>query len=59
MCPTEFSLLVNELQILFDSKDTYQFVRLQIIEILAHYGIHPDIEDHDPLTYQLTDTYNS
>lgn len=59
MCPTEFSLLVNELQILFDSKDTYQFVRLQIIEILAHYGIHPDIEDHDPRAYQLTDTYNS
>lgn len=59
MCPTEFSLLVNELQILFDSKDTYQFVRLQIIETLAHYGIHPDIEDHDPRAYRLTDTYNS
>lgn len=59
MCPTEFSLLVNELQILFDSKDTYKFVRLQIIETLAHYGIHPDIEDHDPRIYQLTDTYNS
>ena len=59
MCPTEFSLLVNELQILFDSKDTYQFVRLQIIEILAHYGIHPDIEDHDPRAYRLIDTHNS
>jgi hypothetical protein len=59
MCPTEFSLLVNDLQILFDSKDTYKFVRLQIIETLAHYGIHPDIEDHDPRAYRLTDTYNS
>jgi hypothetical protein len=59
MCPTEFSLLVNELQILFDSKDTYKFVRMRIIEILAHYGIHPDIEDHDPQAYPLIDTYNS
>lgn len=59
MCPTEFSLLVNELQILYDSKDTYKFVRMRIIEILAHYRIHPDVEDHDPQSYPLIDAYNS
>lgn len=59
MCPTEFSLLVNELQILYDSKDTYKFIRMRIIEILAHYGIHPDIEDHDPRAYRLIDAHNS
>lgn len=59
MCPTEFSLLVNELQTLCDSRNTYKFVRMRIIEILAHYGIHPDVEDHDPRTYPIIDVYNS
>lgn len=59
MCPTEFSLLVNDLQVLYDSQHTYQFIRLQIIEVLAHYGIHPEIADYDPRTYRLIDTHNS
>ena len=59
MCPTEFSLLVNDLQTLFDSKETYQFVRMRIIEILGHNGIYPDVPDHDPKVYPQTDYYNS
>lgn len=59
MCPTEFSCLVNDLQVLFDSQHTYQFIRLQIIEVLAHYGIHPDVADHDPRAYNLIDDNNS